>query len=310
MRMRHRVAALLILVPAVLSGKTQAPAPLAPPDQFFDSSGVRIRYVEHGHGAPVILIHGYTGTLDRHWIAPGVFHELAKDHRVIAFDSRGHGKSGKPHDPSAYGPEMGQDIIRLLDHLKIPRAHIVGYSMGAIIAGHLLTTDPDRFITATWVAHHAVHMWTPSDDQEADASARELEGDTPFRSLVVALTPPGAPLPSDEEIRKRLQPLVAANDLKALAAYHRGRRRLVVTDRAIAAVRIPTLGIIGSADPSAGGLREVGKIMPALKVIVVDGAEHGGERGILRRPEFLPALREFFAAARTRSRSPGMKPAA
>jgi pimeloyl-ACP methyl ester carboxylesterase len=209
-----RMLALAILVmPALISAELQR-------DTFFDSNGVQIRYVEQGEGAPVVLIHGYTGTLDRHWINPGVFANLATDHRVIAIDARGHGKSGKPTDPKAYGAEMGQDIIRLLDHLKLPRAHIVGFSMGAIIAGHLLTTNPDRFITATLVAHHAVHRWTQSDDNEAEASAQELLGDTPFKSLVVGLTPPGKPLPSDDEIRKLTQPLVAANDMKALAAYN------------------------------------------------------------------------------------------
>jgi pimeloyl-ACP methyl ester carboxylesterase len=280
----------------------QAPTPAAPvlPDHFFDSDGVQIRYVEQGQGAPVVLIHGYTGTLDRHWIGPGVFADLAKDHRVIAVDCRGHGKSGKPHHAAAYGSEMAQDIVRLLDHLEIPRAHIVGYSMGAIIAGHLLTTNPDRIMTAALVAHPAVHTWTPADQQEAEASARELEGDTPFKSLVVALTPPGAKPPSNEEIRKVTQPLVDRNDLKALAAYNRGRRGLVVTETALSAVRVPTLGIIGSADPTVEGMRTLGKVMPAIEVVVLEGAEHGGERGVLRRPEFLPTLRKFLNSAQTR----------
>lgn len=281
--------AAFLLVSTLAAGQT-APPP-APPDAFFESNGVRIRYVEQGQGAPVVLIHGYTGTLDRHWINPGVFADLARDHRVIAFDCRGHGRSGKPHDAAAYGPEMGLDVVRLLDHLKIPRAHIVGYSMGAIIAGHLLTTHPDRFITATFVGHHAVHTWSEADDQEAEASARELAGDTPFKSLVVALNPPGKPLPSDEEIRKRVQPLVAANDVKALEAYHRGRAKLVVSEAALKTVRVPTLGIIGSGDPSAGTMRELATLMPALTLVVLEGAEHGGERGILRHREFLPALR-------------------
>ncbi len=51
---------------------------------------------------------------------------------------------------------MGQDIVRLLEYLNIPRAYIVAFSMGAIVAGHLLTTSPDRFITANFVGHHAV----------------------------------------------------------------------------------------------------------------------------------------------------------
>jgi pimeloyl-ACP methyl ester carboxylesterase len=167
--------------------------------------------------------------------------------------------------------------------------------MGAIITGHLLTTNADRFLTATLVAHHAVYRWTPADEQEAEASARDLESDTPFKALVAALTPAGKPLPSDEEIRRSMQPLVAANDVKALAAYNRGRAGLVVAEQAIAAVRVPTLAIIGSADPSVNAVRELAKIMPAVRLVVVDGAEHGGERGILRRAEFLPTLRSFFS---------------
>jgi pimeloyl-ACP methyl ester carboxylesterase len=56
---------------------------------------------------------------------------------------------GKPHDPKAYGEQMSLDIIRLMDHMKVSRAHVIGYSMGAIIVAKLLTTHPERFITAT-----------------------------------------------------------------------------------------------------------------------------------------------------------------
>jgi pimeloyl-ACP methyl ester carboxylesterase len=83
----------------------------APPDQFFDSNGVQIRYVEQGRGPAVVLMHGYTGTLDRHFLANGVFADLAKDYRVFAFDLRGHGKSDKPHDAAAYGDVMASDVV-------------------------------------------------------------------------------------------------------------------------------------------------------------------------------------------------------
>jgi pimeloyl-ACP methyl ester carboxylesterase len=280
-----------------LAVSTQVQPP-ALQDKFFDSNGVQIRYVDHGQGPPVVMIHGYTGNLERHWVAPGVFANLAKDHRAIAFDCRGHGRSGKPSDPQAYGKEMSQDIVRLLDHLKVPRAHIVGFSMGAIIAGHLLTTSPDRFISATFVGHHPARGSATADDPEAEAMARELESDTPFRSLVLAISPPDAPKPTDDEIRKLSQGLIAANDLNALAALHRGRRTLAVTDAQMAAVRVPTLEIIGSADPNLADAQELKKVMPALDLVVVDGATHGGERGVLRRPEFLAALREFLAGRR------------
>ncbi len=117
-------------------------------DKFFDSDGVRIRYVEQGSGEPIVPVHGFARNIER-WVETGVIKNLAKDHRVIALDCRGHGKSDKPHDPKQYGPEMGKDVVRLLDHLGIPKAHIVGYSMGGAITAHLLTMNPERFLTAT-----------------------------------------------------------------------------------------------------------------------------------------------------------------
>lgn len=296
MSSRLRLAVVALLLFAVAALRAQAPAALQ--DKFFDSNGVRIRYVEQGQGTPIVLLHGYTGTLDRHWINPGVFGALAKDYRVIAFDLRGHGKSDKPHDPAAYRTDMAQDVVRLLDHLQIARAHITGYSLGAIIAGHLLTTNPDRFISAVFVAHHAVRKFSEKDQEQAEADARELEGPTPFKSMMVAMWPPGTPLPSDNEIRTMTQPLVAGNDVKALAALNRGRGAVVVTDTQLGAIEVPTLGIIGSADPSAATMRELAPLMPALKVVILEGAEHGGERGVLRRPEFLPTVREFLGTRR------------
>ena len=288
-----RIAGVLALL-ALVSSAQQAP-PLA--DHFFDSGGVRIRYVEQGQGAPVVLIHGFTGSLDRHFVSNGVFAHLAKDHRVIAFDCRGHGKSGKPHDPKAYGNQMAQDIVRLLDHLNIARAHIVGFSLGALITGHLLTTHPERFLTATFVGHHPSRRWTAEEAAQAEALAQDLEGEAPFRSLIIALSPPGQ-RPSEDEIRKTAQGLVATNDVKALAAVQRGYQTLSVTSAQLANVRVPLLEIIGSEDHNIADMRELKKEVPQLRVVVVDGATHGGERGILRRPEFLSTLREFLAAQR------------
>lgn len=259
-----------------------------PQERFFDSNGVRIRFVEQGAGPAVVLIHGYTGTAERHWINTGVFGELARDYRVIAIDCRGHGNSGKPREASAYGAEMSRDVVRLLDHLKIARAHVVGFSMGAFVAGHLMITQPDRLITATLVAHHPVRPWTTADEQEAEASARDLESETPFRSLIISIAPSHA-RPSEEEIRKLSATMTAANDPKALAAYHRGLRTLAVTDVDLRAVRLPVLAVIGSEDPTAPRMRELRRAMPHLSLEVVDGATHGGERGILRHAEFLKA---------------------
>src|ERR1051325_9135021 len=98
-------------------------------DHFFDSNSVKIRYVVEGKGEPVVLIHGFTASIEANWgtaIKP-----LSESYQVIALDCRGHGKSDKPTDPKMYGREMGEDVIRLMDHLHIAKAHVVGYSMGA-----------------------------------------------------------------------------------------------------------------------------------------------------------------------------------
>src|SRR5262245_58833732 len=88
-------------------------------DRFFDSNGVKIRYVVEGEGEPVVLVHGFSADLDRQWRGPGLIAALAKERRVIAYDNRGHGKSEKPHDEKQYGMEMVQDAVRLMDHLQI-----------------------------------------------------------------------------------------------------------------------------------------------------------------------------------------------
>lgn len=91
----------------------------------FDSNGVSIHYAVQGKGAPVILVHGYAVNSGLNWRIMGVIDALSEDFQVVAMDCRGHGLSGKPHDPKQYGIEMAEDVIRLMDHLKIEKAHHV-----------------------------------------------------------------------------------------------------------------------------------------------------------------------------------------
>lgn len=283
---------------AVLSVSLVSAQPAAPPDQFFDSAGVRIRYVEQGSGAPIVLMHGYTGTADRHFLANGVFANLAKDYRVIAIDVRGHGKSGKPHAPGAYGEEMARDVGRLLDHLKIQRAHIAGYSLGAFIAARFAVLQPERAISLIYIASLPLRDGDTYMEKFAEESVKDLESDLPFKSLAINLQPPGSKPPSDEEIRKAVAPLVAANDVKALAALWRGYKTLSVSSQQLKAVRAPSIVLIGSDDISAAGVPELNTTQPQIRTLVVQGAQHGGPDGVMRRPEFMSTLREFLAAAR------------
>jgi pimeloyl-ACP methyl ester carboxylesterase len=265
-------------------------------DHSFDSAGVRIRYVERGAGAPVLLIHGFTGAVQCCWIDNGVLPDLARDHRVIALDLRGHGLSAKPHDPAAYD-EVGRDVIRLLDHLKLPQVHVVGFSLGGIIVAKLLTTDPGRFASAILASAAPRRARSTDSDVAAEAAAKEIEGGS-YRTLILSTTPTDEPPPSEERIAARSRDMLAGNDPLAHAALMRSRRALLVADADMAAVRVPTMAIIGSADPALPRVEALKRRWPALKLVVVEGATHSARhpRTLLNRQEFVAAVREFIAA--------------
>ena len=264
-------------------------------DRFFDSGGVRIRYVDHGAGAPVVLVHGFTGSIERSWIDTDVLPDLARDYRVIAFDLRGHGKSDKPHDPMAY-EDLAVDVIRLMDHLKLQQAHLVGYSLGGIILAKLLTTHPARFASA--VLGGAAYRRSQGEDADraTEAAAREIEAGL-YRALVVSTAPTDEPPPDEDAIRRRSREISRESDLLAHAALMRARRALLVTDAEIAAVRVPALAVVGSADPAAPRVKAMPKRWPGLEVEVVDGAAHPTvhARGLPRSREFAAAIRRHIA---------------
>src|SRR5262249_27886639 len=131
------------------------PAP-RPTDGFLEAGGIRIHYEVAGTGEPVLLLHGFAADIQTQWAMPGVLGTLSRKYQVGAFDARGHGRSSKPHDVEKYGREMVEDCVRVLDHLHIAKAHVIGYSMGAMIAGKLLQTHPDRLITLTLAGAPAI----------------------------------------------------------------------------------------------------------------------------------------------------------
>jgi len=280
-----------------------SPAPTLAQEATFDANGVPIHYVQAGRGEPIVLIHGNGGSIDN-WVSTGVFANLAKDYRVIALDCRGFGQSGKPHTPSAYGAEMALDIVRLLDHLEIPKAHIVGYSMGAHITALLLTTHPDRFLTAT-LGGAVGRQPNEADFDLAERAAAEWEQGRPGPALYefsLRTLPAEQPRPSPDSIRRRQEATLRNPnfDRLAQAAFLRSFRAQSVAPALAAAVTVPTLAIVGSADPNAATARIAKTQRPAMKLVVIDSATHSGTRGVIGRPEFVAAIREFLASTRPR----------
>jgi pimeloyl-ACP methyl ester carboxylesterase len=244
-----------------------------PANQYFDSNGVRIRYIELGSGEPVIAIHGFTRDSDS-WLAS--ISDLAEDHRLILFDQRGHGLSDKPHSVSEYGREMGHDVIRLMDHLNISEAHILGYSIGVAPIAMVITENEERFISAIFGGGAARWEWGNESDLLNQHTYQRM------------LTSPR---------RLQLEPAWEGQDQIALANLRLGEKELVVSRESIANLSIPILAIVGSEDLSLGAVRNFKNLLPAMELHVIEGESHVSTP---RHPDFVTSIRGFLARSANR----------
>jgi len=258
------------------------------PGEFFDSDGVPIYYTVEGQGEPVILVHGFAANADANWRAPGIAQALAKDFTVVCLDNRGHGLSGKPHDPSKYGVEMCKDIVRLMDHLKIPKAHVVGYSMGSFITLKLTMLYPDRLLSSAPCGAGWERKGDPNDKSEEIAIAIEERGD--FMPLFTAISPPGK-APGRRGIFSVNFLLHQTNDMKALACAMRSIRDLVVTEEELRACKVQTVSVVGTNDPLRAGVDRMKDVMANHETVYVEGTDH---ITTIRDPKFLEAVRGFL----------------
>jgi len=259
--------------------------------KYFDSDGVRLHYVEAGAGEPVILVHGYAMNIDLSWRRPGVLDALAQRYHVVAFDARGHGLSDKPHDPASYGLEQVDDIVRLMDHLGIARAHLVGQSMGALTVLKFLSRHPERVISAA----PNVMGWARPDERNLatlDALVTSLESGNGLMPLFDRLEPAEGGM--SYLTRRTLDTLVGyLNDERALIAMTKSLAELSITEEEVAANRVPVLTIIGSADPMLEDVHLLHAAMPRHEMAVVPGADHFYVTG---RPEFMSMLLGWLAS--------------
>ena len=228
-------------------------------DKFFDAAGVAIRYCVVGHGQPVVAIHGSSGAW-RGRVAEA-FGPLSENYQLIGFDVRGHGKSGKPHDPRDYGPELVEDVVRLLDHLGLERAHIVGYSMGGFVGLKLVTVHPDRVQSLVMVGQGIVSA-------------------TEFAEMADA-----ADVEDPAERRDDSDPI-------ALAAMISSYPALAVSDRAVRENRIPILAIVGDGDPRAQRAARLKALLPSTRLTVFPGRNHAT---VLQDPRLIPEMVTFFS---------------
>lgn len=288
----------LIRIPALLVLWLLAANALAEPEtRRFEVDGVALHYVVMGQGTPIVLVHGYTSS-GASWLSNGIAERLAGDHRVLVLDARGHGKSGKPHNVDAYGTQMAADVVALLDHEGIERAHLVGYSMGGLLTLKAITLAPDRFTSAViggqgW-AGDSVGLGENLTEQIAEA----LESGRGIEPLLHALTPAGAPPMTDEQIEAANTYIVEQNDPLALAAVIRSAGGWTADPAAMQANPVPAIAVIGDRDPLITSARNLaGNLANFHRLEVLVGAEHGA---VVRDPayaaRFGEIIMEFVAA--------------
>lgn len=274
--------------------------PVRAEEKTFDSNGVRINYLDQGEGEAVVLLHGFGGSAAEMWVTFAyadtpmlLLPELVKEWRVIAPDLRGHGKSDKPRDARMYGGEVAEDVVRLLDHLKIKQAHVVGYSMGASVAGKLLVSHPDRLLSVTFGGGGPSFRPAKAFATVVDATAESLESGEGIGPLVIALASEGQPKFTPEQAAEIGKRAVADKDQKVLAAVLRGIKGLEVTEDQLKANRVPVQFVYGSreADFLREGIEASRKELPTAKVTVVENGDHVST---VVSPEFRAAVLEFL----------------
>ena len=231
----------------------------------FDSDGTRIAFRDEApaaadRGEPALLIHGFASSARTNWADTSWLRTLSDDgRRAVLFDHRGHGASAKPHDPAAYAtPLMADDARRLLDHLGIARADVIGYSLGARVAAFLALAAPDRVRSVVFggLGHHLV----------AGVGLPSGIGDAMEAPSLDALTDP-----MQRMFRRFAE--AGGNDLAALAACIRGSRQTLSAE-AVGRIAVPCLVAVGTKDAVAGDARALAALLPRGEVLDIPDRDH------------------------------------
>jgi len=230
----------------------------------FDSDGVEIAFIDEGPEGiaadPVVLIHGFASNVATNWVDPGWVQVLtAAGYRVIAYDNRGHGRSAKLYATEDYGaPLMAEDARRLLDHLKIERADVIGYSMGARIAAFLELAHPER-VRSLVFGGLGLNM------------VRGVAGTGPVARALEAKSIDEVVNPTARTFRAFAEQ--TGSDLKALAACIRSARA-PITPEDLSRIQCPVLVAVGSADVIGGSAAALAELIPGARALEIADRDH------------------------------------
>ncbi|WP_348786745.1 alpha/beta hydrolase [Leifsonia sp. NPDC080035] len=213
---------------------------------------MRIHVDRHPGQDPVLLVHGFATTGALTWEATGWVAALAAAGRgALVPDLRGHGASEKPHEASAYSPELlARDLLAVLDEQGVGGVDVIGYSMGSWVALALVGLAPERVRRVVVGGVGTVEQfgrWGVADVRRAI-----LDG--------VDTLPPESPLaPLLASLRE-----APGVDREALAACAEG----MAAHPLPLASTVPTLLVVGEADPVAEGVDDAAALLGAELVVL------------------------------------------
>jgi pimeloyl-ACP methyl ester carboxylesterase len=223
--------------------------------KYLNINDVRIYYETYGAGTPVLVLHGGLGSIE------GMSHQiraLANYHFVVAADSRGHGRSTDSNAPLSYSL-MSYDMLKLLDHLRIDRVDVVGWSDGGIIGLDLAIHHPKRIrrlvaISANYDANGLLE--SPTSETEIPRA--------PLRYKLLARDPAHWPALYREVVTMwQTQPHYTLNDLKNIKA--------------------PTLIMAGEFDIiKPEHINQLAKAISGSQEIIIESATH---RLLIEKPD-------------------------
>jgi len=226
----------------------------------FSHDGVEIAFLAEGEGDPIMLVHGFASNKEVNWVYTSWVSALTQaGRRVVALDNRGHGKSAKLYEPAAYHSSiMAGDVLALLDHLEIPRADVMGYSLGARITAFLSLAHPGRVRSAV-LGGLGINM---------------VEGTGPPRAIAQALLAPSRETVGDPVGHMyRVFAEKTRSDLRALAACIEGSRQVLSRD-AVRRIAVPVLVAVGSNDDVGGSAEALAALIPGARALVISGRDH------------------------------------
>jgi pimeloyl-ACP methyl ester carboxylesterase len=231
---------------------------------FTAPDGVEIAYDDNGprEGRAALLVHGFASNRYEAWKRTGWYAAFERrGQRVVALDLRGHGQSGKPHDPAAYGPEaLVGDVVGLMDHLGLRDVDLFGYSMGARVALATALSHPVR------VAHLIV----------GGVGERALQSSASGGAMAAAMEaedPDTIEIPMLRSFRQFADE--QGEDRLALAAMVRGKSAPLTEDD-LAALFMPVLVVAGARDVLAGDPQGLADHIRGGVAVSLPGCDHFG----------------------------------